>query len=88
MDFSKITSLFSSDVIATAILGAGVEVLRRILSSFKALGEKQTEFNVSLAKMETKVLAEIDHLKIIAVQHNDRLYGLETRQSLKQSKED
>lgn len=79
MDVSKLVGALSSDFFATVILGLGVEILRRILSAFTTISKQQNDFNANLIRIETRVMSEIEHLKDIAVQHNDRIYELETR---------
>lgn len=55
----------------------GLWYLRGVIVSFEQLNAKQNDFNANLMRIETKVVTEIEHLKIFTVQLLDRIKELE-----------
>lgn len=68
-----VTVLFSS------IISLGVFYLKSLAKQVERFADQQTELNIRMVKIETKIVTELEHLKETTIQHNNRISILERR---------
>ena len=71
----------TADSITTVLIAILVWYIQRLINHLEKLTERQNEFNAALVRIETKVVTEIENLKALQIQHDERIFHLEKNNS-------
>lgn len=74
MDLFKAVTADSITTVCIAIL---VWYVQKLINHLEKMTEKQNEFNAALVRIETRVVTELEHIKSLQVQHDERIFQLE-----------
>ena len=79
-------NVFLLKYLLTALIGSifsiSIWYLKKLVTNVEEVSKHQIEFNNRLVKMETKIVAELEYLKLLAVQLESRIAMLEKRDNL------